>query len=150
MPRRSATTSSNASRIEAGALMVIEIETRSSGMLSKSRSMSSIESMATPTLPTSPRARGSSESIPICAGRSAPVAEPRAENRHALRQEQGCREKDLLPKRPGDLFRIERSPRVPRPVPDEPRLHHRAGVDEGDGGPGAVADPARQDPGDDR
>src|SRR3954453_14852852 len=70
MPRRSATTSSSASRIDAGALIVIEIDTRSSGMLSNSNSISSIESIATPTLPPSPRARGSSESIPICVGRS--------------------------------------------------------------------------------
>ncbi len=32
--------------------------------------MSAIESMATPTLPTSPSARGWSESKPICVGRS--------------------------------------------------------------------------------
>ena len=46
----------------AGALMVIEVDTWSSGMPSKSARMSSIESIATPTLPTSPRANGSSES----------------------------------------------------------------------------------------
>ena len=40
------------------ALMVMEVETFSSGMLSKRVSMSSRESMATPTLPTSPRASG--------------------------------------------------------------------------------------------
>ena len=44
------------------ALIVIEVETRSSGMASKSVSMSSRLSIATPTLPTSPSACGSSES----------------------------------------------------------------------------------------
>ena len=44
------------------ALMVIEVETRSSGMPSSSVSMSSRLSMATPTRPTSPAASGSSES----------------------------------------------------------------------------------------
>jgi hypothetical protein len=42
--------------------MVIEVVTRSSGMPSKSRRMSWMVSMATPTLPTSPRAWGASES----------------------------------------------------------------------------------------
>src|SRR5439155_20173802 len=42
----------------------------SRGMPSNSVSMSSSESMATPTLPTSPRARAWSESRPICVGRS--------------------------------------------------------------------------------
>jgi hypothetical protein len=42
--------------------MVIDVETSSSGMPSKSVRMSSIESIATPTLPTSPAATGSSES----------------------------------------------------------------------------------------
>jgi hypothetical protein len=44
------------------ALMVIDVETRSSGMPSKRSSMSSRLSIATPTLPTSPSERGSSES----------------------------------------------------------------------------------------
>ena len=39
------------------ALIVIEVETRSSGMSSNSRAMSSIESIATPVLPTSFRPR---------------------------------------------------------------------------------------------
>ena len=43
-------------------LMVIDVVTLSSGMPASSRRMSSIESMATPTLPTSPSARGWSES----------------------------------------------------------------------------------------
>jgi hypothetical protein len=76
VPRRSATTSSIARRIEAGALMVIEIDTSSSGIASTSVSMSAIESMATPTLPTSPRASVASESIPICVGRSNATERP--------------------------------------------------------------------------
>ena len=40
------------------ALIVIETLTRSRGMPSKRTAMSSIESMATPTLPTSPAAQG--------------------------------------------------------------------------------------------
>jgi len=43
-------------------LIVIDVETLSSGMSWNSRRMSSIESIATPTLPTSPCAIGSSES----------------------------------------------------------------------------------------
>ncbi len=46
----------------AGALIVIDVETVSSGIPSKSSCMSSIESIATPTLPTSPCAISSSES----------------------------------------------------------------------------------------
>ena len=46
----------------AGALMVMEVDTLSRGMPWKRRSMSARESMATPTLPTSPWARGWSES----------------------------------------------------------------------------------------
>ena len=57
-------------------LMVIDVETFSSGMLSKRVSMSSMESMATPTLPTSPRASGLSESMPICVGRSKATERP--------------------------------------------------------------------------
>jgi hypothetical protein len=43
-------------------LIVIEVETESSGIPSSRMRMSSIESIATPTLPTSPRAIGASES----------------------------------------------------------------------------------------
>ena len=60
----------------AGALMVIEVETWSSGMPSNIASMSRIESIATPTRPTSPSALGSSESRPICVGRSNAVERP--------------------------------------------------------------------------
>ena len=62
IPRRRATARKSASRIEAGALIVIDTVTRSSGMPSKSVSISAIESIATPALPTSPRAWGASES----------------------------------------------------------------------------------------
>ena len=44
------------------ALMVIDVVTLSSGRPASRIRMSSIESMATPTLPTSPSARGWSES----------------------------------------------------------------------------------------
>ncbi len=44
------------------ALMVIDVETRSSGIRSNSVAMSSIESIATPTRPTSPAASAWSES----------------------------------------------------------------------------------------
>jgi hypothetical protein len=43
-------------------LIVIDVETSSSGMPSKRISMSASESIATPVRPTSPAARGSSES----------------------------------------------------------------------------------------
>ena len=61
-PWRLPTAMYSASRTIAVALMVIDVETRSSGMPSKSVAMSSIESMATPTRPTSPRASAASES----------------------------------------------------------------------------------------
>ena len=60
----------------AGALIVIEVEIRSRGMPSNSVSMSASESIATPTLPTSPAARSSSESSPIWVGRSKAVERP--------------------------------------------------------------------------
>ena len=56
--------------------MVIDVETRSSGMPSNSMRMSSIESIATPTLPTSPWAAGWSESYPIWVGRSKATDSP--------------------------------------------------------------------------
>ena len=54
MPCSSATSWYSSKRTAAGALMVIDVETWSRGMPAKSSRMSSIESMATPTLPTSP------------------------------------------------------------------------------------------------
>ena len=56
--------------------MVMEVETLSSGMSCSSVRMSSIESIATPTLPTSPRATGASESYPIWVGRSKATDRP--------------------------------------------------------------------------
>jgi hypothetical protein len=57
-PWRRATAMYNASRMIAVALMVIDVDTWSSGMPSNSTAMSSIESIATPTRPTSPAASG--------------------------------------------------------------------------------------------
>ena len=51
-----------ASRMPAGALMVIEVETCSSGISRNSVCMSSSDEIETPTLPTSPCASGSSAS----------------------------------------------------------------------------------------
>jgi len=65
MPRSSATTMYIASSTPAVALMVIDVETVSSGSPRRSVCMSSTESIATPTRPTSPNARGESESMPI-------------------------------------------------------------------------------------
>ena len=56
--------------------MVIEVDTSPSGMPAKRVRMSSIESMATPTLPTSPPASGASESMPIWVGRSKATDRP--------------------------------------------------------------------------
>ena len=61
-PCSSPTTTYIASRIAAVALIVIEVETRSSGISRKSSARSSTVSMATPTRPTSPCAIGWSES----------------------------------------------------------------------------------------
>ncbi len=73
---RCAVTMYSASRIDAVALMVIEVEIFSRLMPSNSRIMSSMESMATPTLPTSPMESGLSESSPICVGRSKATLRP--------------------------------------------------------------------------
>src|SRR2546423_9264096 len=51
-------------------LIVSDTLTRSSGMPANASSMSASESTAIPTRPTSPSARGSSESSPSCVGRS--------------------------------------------------------------------------------
>jgi hypothetical protein len=75
-PRSSATTTYIARSVDAVALIVIEVDTRSSGMPSRRTCMSSTVSMATPTRPTSPTARGESESIPICVGRSKATESP--------------------------------------------------------------------------
>ena len=68
--RSSATTRYIANNVAAVALIVIDVETRSSGMSRSRVCMSSTVSIATPTRPTSPAARGASESMPICVGRS--------------------------------------------------------------------------------
>ncbi len=69
-PCFSATTRNIAWMKAAMELIVNEMETRSAAMPSKASSMSSRESTAIPTRPTSPSARGSSESSPSCVGRS--------------------------------------------------------------------------------
>ena len=76
MPRSSATTMYIASSVDAVELIVIDDDTLSSGMPSRSTCMSSTVSMATPTRPTSPLARGESESMPICVGRSKATERP--------------------------------------------------------------------------
>ena len=76
IPRSSATTMYIASSTAAVALMVIDVETLSSGRSASSRCRSSTVSIATPTRPTSPSERGESESSPICVGRSNAVERP--------------------------------------------------------------------------
>ena len=56
-PCSSATSSYMSSKMAAVELMVIDVVTLSSGRSFSNRRMSAIESMATPTLPTSPSAR---------------------------------------------------------------------------------------------
>ena len=65
-----------ASRIAAVELIVIEVETSPRGIRAKRTSMSSRESIATPTFPTSPKAIGWSESYPIWVGRSKATDRP--------------------------------------------------------------------------
>ena len=60
----------------AGALIVIDVDTPSSGMPSNRVRMSPTASMATPTLPTSPCATRASESYPIWVGRSKATESP--------------------------------------------------------------------------
>jgi hypothetical protein len=76
LPCLRATATYSASRIDAVALMVIDVEIAVRSMPSNRRCMSSIESMATPTLPTSPTASGLSESRPICVGKSKATDSP--------------------------------------------------------------------------
>jgi hypothetical protein len=61
-PCFSATSSYRRSKTDAGALIVIDVDTSPSGMPSSRISMSASESIATPVRPTSPSERGSSES----------------------------------------------------------------------------------------
>ena len=69
-PCRSAVARKNANATTAGPLIVIDVEMSPSGIRSKSVTKSSSESAATPHRPTSPSARGSSESMPISVGMS--------------------------------------------------------------------------------
>ena len=62
--------------VEAVEFIVIDVETCPSGMPSNNVIMSSRLSIATPTLPTSPAANGSSLSSPICVGRSNATLKP--------------------------------------------------------------------------
>ena len=75
-PFSSATAMYKQSKIAAVELMVIDVEILSSGRFARSVRMSSIESMATPTRPTSPSDFASSESRPICVGRSKATLSP--------------------------------------------------------------------------
>jgi len=75
-PTPSATATYMASRIGAGELIVIDVVTRPRSMPENSVSMSSRVSTATPARPTSPRARGSSESRPSSVGMSKAVDSP--------------------------------------------------------------------------
>ena len=56
--------------------MVIEVLISSNFIPSKSSSISSKEQMETPTLPTSPVAKGWSQSYPICVGKSKATLKP--------------------------------------------------------------------------
>ncbi len=76
IPLSSATARYSASRMAAGPLMVIEVETRSRGMSRNSRSMSSMEEIATPHMPTSPSLDSWSESYPMSVGRSKATERP--------------------------------------------------------------------------
>ena len=76
IPRSSASATYSASRIAAVELIVIDVETDSSGIESKRTRMSSSESIATPTRPTSPEAIEASESYPIWVGRSNATESP--------------------------------------------------------------------------
>ncbi len=76
IPRSSAAARYIAHTIEAGPLMVIDVVTRSSGILSKRMRMSASELTATPSRPTSPRDSGSSASRPMSVGMSNAVDRP--------------------------------------------------------------------------
>ena len=75
-PRSSPTTTYMASSTGAVALMVMDVDTRSSGMASNRSARSSTVSIATPARPTSPSAMGWSESYPIWVGRSNATDKP--------------------------------------------------------------------------
>ncbi len=75
-PARSAATRYMQNTGTAGPEIVIEVDTRSSGMPAKSTSMSAAESTATPQWPTSPALTASSESRPINVGMSKATDRP--------------------------------------------------------------------------
>ena len=75
-PVLSATPTYMAITTAAGELIVIDVLTAPRSMPEKSVSMSAIVSMATPARPTSPLARGSSESRPSKVGMSKAVERP--------------------------------------------------------------------------
>ena len=74
--RSSATTRYIASSVDAVALMVIDVETRSSGIPSRSRACPRRCRSPRPRGRPRPAARGESESIPICVGRSKATDKP--------------------------------------------------------------------------
>ena len=76
IPRSSAAARYIAHTIEAGPLIVIDVVTASSGILSKRIRMSASELTATPSRPTSPRDNGSSASRPMSVGMSNAVESP--------------------------------------------------------------------------
>ena len=69
-PCRSAAARKNANATTAGPLIVMDVEMSPRGIRSNSVTKSSSVSVATPHRPTSPSARGSSESSPINVGMS--------------------------------------------------------------------------------
>jgi len=75
-PAASATATYMASRMAAGALMVIDVVTAPRSIPANRSSASARVSTATPHRPTSPRARGSSESQPMSVGRSKATDSP--------------------------------------------------------------------------
>ena len=75
-PASSAVATYMARRTAAGELIVIDVVTAPRSMPAKRSSMSARVSTATPHLPTSPSASGSSESRPISVGRSKAVDRP--------------------------------------------------------------------------
>ena len=78
--------------------MVMEVVTAARSMSANRSAMSAKVSMATPALPTSPAARGSSESRPIRVGRSKAVDSP------------------VPPPRSSSLKRVLVSSAVPKPA----------------------------------
>src|SRR2546430_11473067 len=132
--RPSATATYRASRIGAVALIVMLVLTRSRGSPSKRRPMSSRVEIATPTRPTSPRARGASLSYPIWVGRSNATLSPslpcarRYWNRRfvsfAVPKPAYCR---IVQRRP--RYIVARMPRVYGGSPGNPILEEKSATD---------------------